>query len=254
LGRPHDEGVVEGRPEVPSLRLAPPHARGCRAPDDGATAPPSLASWHTSVSPPSPCQSRPRVSRRSSSSPGSEPSSPWQSAPVHGALPKPPAARSSARLHGEICPVPVDQERLRRAPSYRDGLRTPLEALSQGSCLGWGDRVSVQPRQPRPRYGQLRGQCVSDWVTPDPTSGQHCPELPVWKPFHEKAPCRPAFSVISSGVLVGTIAVRRSSCAVRLASMRTRCGSSRWRRPWCSRGSVQSGAAIYPADCAPFTE
>ena len=28
LGRPHDEGVVEGRPEVPSLRLAPPHARG----------------------------------------------------------------------------------------------------------------------------------------------------------------------------------------------------------------------------------
>ena len=40
----------------------------------------------------------------------------------------------------------------------------------------------------------------------------------------------------------------------RLASMRTRYGASDSLQSRCSRGSVQSGAAIYPADCASHSE
>ena len=67
---------------------------------------PSLDSWHTSVYLPSPCRSRMHVSRRNSSSPGSESRSHCQSDPVQGALPEPnaPVACPSVRLQGHASP------------------------------------------------------------------------------------------------------------------------------------------------------
>ena len=138
---------------MPSLRLASPHARGRRDIDDGATAPPSGVSWHTSVSPPSPCPSRPRVSRRSSNSPGSESRSHYQSDPAQGALPKPPApvACPSVRLQGRAAPSrsPVcDRDaplRIATACAHLLGTspRAPASAGSTGSAR---DRGRHDPR------------------------------------------------------------------------------------------------------------
>ncbi len=238
---------------MPSLRLAPPHARGdCR--------------WTHHHSPPGMSRSPHRVPAGRARAGAAavrvrllRADSALAKRRVTREPPQLPVARPTSRLPRRSIPVPVTQVRPRRAPSFRDDSSYGMATLLDGLPNAWVDCISVRSASPRPTHGPLRGHHVSKWCTPGHISGYTCPQLPAWIIFHEKAPCRLALAVISSEVLVGTIAVRRSSCApttvcLRLASMRTRCGSSRWRRPWCSRGSVQSGAAIYPADCAPFTE
>ena len=127
------------------------------------------------------------MSRRSSSSPGSNSRPPFQTDPAQRAMPKlsaarltAPVARLSARLHGEVCSIPVDHKLPRRAPSYHDGLRTPPAELFTGSGLGWVDRVRVRPGSPPPRFEQLRAEYSSHWATSAPNNGQSCPAMPAW--------------------------------------------------------------------------
>ncbi len=120
--------------------------------------PPSLAYWHISVSPPSPCQSRPRGSRRNSGSPGSGPTQRSRSAaslanrPSFPSLTRAvdslgdqPPSRSSKRDRGGRLRIATARATARRltprasatpgltAPACELGHRNPPTADSEGS-------------------------------------------------------------------------------------------------------------------------